>query len=265
MSNAYIDATNGMANSLPRQPPAPGSGHQPNGSGGMPNLVNGLLSGGHQTDMNHLWQVVQQLSDVLQENRSQTANIMNSVQQIQARAAQEGTSPTIAQVNGDLAAATSRQQAAELNNLRASLQAAHGTAASLDAQNAALRGLVQDYETSLALVVEKLRPYAHQQHDAMLALHAHYNALLERERQANLELRLDHQDWQAGLGRVAQYARHALKESADAGLGYERKIRELKAENRMLRRLANWEEVSDSDEEEEEEERKDDAPSGRLW
>lgn len=85
MNSAYIDTSNGMANSLPRQSSNPGSGHQPNGSGGMPNLVNGLLSGGHQTDMNHLWQVVQQLSDVLQENRNQTANIMNSVQQIQVR------------------------------------------------------------------------------------------------------------------------------------------------------------------------------------
>ncbi|GME48358.1 Glutamyl-trna reductase [Neofusicoccum parvum] len=251
MNSAYLDSPNGMANSLQRGPPTPGAQHQPNGSGGMPNLVNGLLSGGHQTDMNHLWQVVQQLSDVLQENRNQTANIMNSVQQIQARAAQEGTSPTIAQVNGDLTAATSRQQAAEINNLRAQLQSAHTSISSLDTQNAALRSLLQDYETSLSLVLEKLRPYAHQQHDAIVALHAHYNTLLEKERQANLELRLEHQEWQAGLGRVAQYARHALKESADAGLGYERKIRELKAENRMLRRLANWEEASDSDDDDE--------------
>ncbi|KAF4314648.1 hypothetical protein GTA08_BOTSDO01690 [Botryosphaeria dothidea] len=247
MNSAYIDTSNGMANSLPRQSSNPGSGHQPNGSGGMPNLVNGLLSGGHQTDMNHLWQVVQQLSDVLQENRNQTANIMNSVQQIQARAAQEGASPTIAQVNGDLTAATTRQQAAEINNLRAQLQSAHASVSTLDSQNAQLRALLQDYETSLSVVLEKLRPYAHQQHDAIVALHAHYNGLLEKERQQNLELRLEHQEWQAGLGRVAQYARHALKESADADLGYERKIRELKAENRMLRRLANWEEASDSD------------------
>lgn len=103
-------------------------------------------------------------------------------------------------------------------------------------------------------MLDKLRPYAHQQHDAIVALHAHYNALLEKERQANLELRLEHQEWQAGLGRVAQYARHALKESADAGLGYERRIRELKAENRMLRRLANWEEASDSEDDEREDE-----------
>lgn len=274
MNSAYIDTSNGMANSLPRQSSNPGSGHQPNGSGGMQNLVNGLLSGGHQTDMNHLWQVVQQLSDVLQENRNQTANIMNSVQQIQvhlsdnhtrplpkspsltchcfpqARAAQEGTSPTTAQVNGDLNSATARQQATEINNLRAQLQSSHVSVSTLDAQNAQLRALLQDYETGLSLVLDKLRPYAHQQHDAIVALHAHYNALLEKERQQNLELRLEHQEWQAGLGRVAQFARHALKESANSDLGYERKIRELKAENRMLRRLANWEEASDSDEDE---------------
>jgi len=80
--------------------------------------------------MNHLWSVVQQLSEVLAENRAQTVGIVNSVQQIQvrlsqptmtpffhiretdgleyqARAAQEGGSPTLAQVNGELSGKSS--------------------------------------------------------------------------------------------------------------------------------------------------------------
>ncbi|KAK8184601.1 hypothetical protein BC567DRAFT_140483, partial [Phyllosticta citribraziliensis] len=250
---------NVMANSLPRQSPSPGPGHQPNGSGGMPNLVNGLLSGGHQTDMNHLWQVVQQLSDVLAENRSQTANIMNSVQQIQAcaepeqssaRAAQDGSPPTVAQVNGDISAANNRAQLAEINSLRTQLQAAQSKISSLESQNSALQGLVSDYESSVTAILEKLRPFTFRHEQAILALHSHYNTLLEKERQQNLELRLEHQEWQAGLGRAAQFARAALKESSEASLPHERKIKELKAENKLLRRLAGWEEVSDSDDEE---------------
>lgn len=83
--------TNGM--------PGPGGPQQ----NGIP-MVNGLPSGGQQTDMNHLWSVVQQLSQMLEENRAQTAGIVNGVQAIQARAAEEGGAvPTgVREVNGEI-------------------------------------------------------------------------------------------------------------------------------------------------------------------
>ncbi len=88
----------------PRQAPTPTSGQaQTNGVGAAGvGLTNPLPSAGHQADMNHLWNLVQQLSEALAENRSQTANIIEGVQEIQARAAAEGHSPTLSQVNGEL-------------------------------------------------------------------------------------------------------------------------------------------------------------------
>ena len=76
-----------MANSVPRQAPSPGPQHQTNGIGGnsMANLNNSVLPAGQQADMNHLWGIVEQLSQVLAENRTQTAGIVDSVQQIQVR------------------------------------------------------------------------------------------------------------------------------------------------------------------------------------
>ena len=78
---------------------APAGGQQ----NGIP-MVNGLPSGGQQTDMNHLWSVVQQLSQVLEDNRAQTLGIVNGVQAIQARAAEEGGvgGMGIREVNGEL-------------------------------------------------------------------------------------------------------------------------------------------------------------------
>ncbi|KAF2084637.1 hypothetical protein K490DRAFT_19925, partial [Saccharata proteae CBS 121410] len=232
--------------------PSPsGASHQANGSGSMPNLVNGLLSGGHQTDMNHLWSVVQELSTVLSENRQQTAGIVNQVQQLQQ--SRDATSPlSSSQLNGDSSAATAaaRQSAAELLALRTQLHSTQAQLAASESQTAGLRSLVQDYETNLTGILEKLRPYAYRQHDAILALHAHYNGLLDKERQQNLELRLEYHEWQQGLGRVAQYARAALKEANDGTLPHETKIKQLKAENKLLRRLAGWEEAPDSDDEE---------------
>jgi hypothetical protein len=73
----------------------------PHQNGNIP-LANGLPSSGQQTDMTHLWNLVQQLSEALAENRAQTAGIINGVQQIQARAATDGSIPTATQVNGEL-------------------------------------------------------------------------------------------------------------------------------------------------------------------
>lgn len=69
-------------------------------------MVNGLPSGGQQTDMNHLWAVVQQLSQVLEDNKQQTAGIVNGVNAVRARAAEEGGAMNgngeFRQVNGEL-------------------------------------------------------------------------------------------------------------------------------------------------------------------
>lgn len=40
--------------------------------------------------MNHLWTVVQQLTQLLEENRAQTQGIVNGVQAIHARTVEEG-------------------------------------------------------------------------------------------------------------------------------------------------------------------------------
>ena len=75
-------------------------GGQSNGMG-IP-MVNGLPSGGQQTDMNHLWTVVQQLSQLLEENRAQTQGIVNGVHAIQARAAEDGGPVGPRELNGEI-------------------------------------------------------------------------------------------------------------------------------------------------------------------
>lgn len=100
-------------NMQPRAPPSPSpsqAGSQYNGNGAQQNgipMVNGLPSGGQQTDMNHLWAIVQQLSQVLEDNKAQTIGIVNGVNAVRARAAEEsgGTvngNGSFRQVNGEL-------------------------------------------------------------------------------------------------------------------------------------------------------------------
>ncbi|KAF1815619.1 hypothetical protein P152DRAFT_389862 [Eremomyces bilateralis CBS 781.70] len=240
-----------MAGNVPRQAPSPGPGpHQPNGIGGAALGLGGPLpQAGHQMDMNHLWNMVQELSAQLAENRAHVSHILNGVQQIQVRAAEDGASPTITEVNGELQA----NRAAELATVHNQLSAANRKVAALEASNEEFKQLVTDFENAMELILTKLRPYAYHHAQAINATKAHYNHLLEQERAANLQMRLQLVDWQDGLRRVNTYAREALNHSSEARLPYIRRIAGLKNENRTLRRLAGWPERDDSSDEEEDE------------
>jgi hypothetical protein len=142
---------------------------------------------------------------------------------------------------------------ADLQNLTAQLSSAQKDISDLTASNTALTNLITDYENALTLLLDKLRPYAYNQTQAMLALHKHYQELIDKERAASMQVRLEHAEWQAGLGRVAEYARLALKAQNEEGLPDKKKIKELREENRVLRQLAGWDpRTDDSDENEEE-------------
>jgi hypothetical protein len=116
-----------------------------------------------------------------------------------------------------------------------------------------LQSLNQDYESSLTLLMEKLRPFAQQNSQALLAQKAHYLRLIEDERQQNLELRLEQSRWQESLGRLNENLRCALIAQTAGESPFLKKIAALKAENASLRRMCGAPKLEDSDEEEEDE------------
>jgi hypothetical protein len=137
----------------------------------------------------------------------------------------------------------------EIQGLHAQIQSQQNSIADLSSTNTQLSSLLQDYESALTLLLDKLRPHAYAQTQTNLALHKHYQALLEQERATSMQLRLEHADWQAGLGRVSELARKALRAQGEAELPLQRELKGVKEENRVLRRLAGWEEREDSEEE----------------
>ncbi|KAH8722642.1 hypothetical protein GQ44DRAFT_729283 [Phaeosphaeriaceae sp. PMI808] len=236
----------------PRAPPSPSpsqAGSQYNGNGAQQNgvpMVNGLPSGGQQTDMSYLMAVVQQLSQVLEDNKKQTQGIVNGVNAVRARVAEEGgpVNGTFRQLNGEIDAAT---RAAEIAHLQSQLTSTQSHLATLKSSNSALQSLLTDYENALTLLLDKLRPYAFNQTSSILALHKHYQRLLEEERGVSMQLRLEHSEWQSGLGRVAEYARTALKNQGESEEELRREVRGLKEENRVLRGLCGWDEREEED------------------
>ena len=138
---------------------------------------------------------------------------------------------------------------AELSNLQAQLSSAQQTISSLTATNTSLSTLLNDYESALTLLLDKLRPYAYSQTSAILVLHKHYQTLLDQERSTSMALRLEHAEWQAGLSRVAENARAALRGQSEVEESLRTERKELAEENRVLRRMVGWEERDNSDDE----------------
>lgn len=112
-----------MARQTPSPSPPPSPQHgvgQVNGGGAMAGMVSGVpMNAGHQMDLNHLYEMVIELSDVLKNNREMTRGIIASAEDImvcrsrsckwssvtnilQRRANSEGASPSLQQVNGEI-------------------------------------------------------------------------------------------------------------------------------------------------------------------
>ena len=137
----------------------------------------------------------------------------------------------------------------ELAALQSQLATAVSQLSNMTAQKESMAQLLIDYETSLSLLLDKLRPFAASHAAAQTAHKAHYLQLVEDERRQNLELRLEHQQWQQGLGRVAELVREALKSQAEGDRPWRERVTALRVENRSLRRMVGLPPGDDSDDE----------------
>jgi hypothetical protein len=118
--------------------------------------------------------------------------------------------------------------------LRGQLHVSESRAGQLQSRNAATWVLLAEHEAALSTLVEKLRPFVSQHESALHAQKAHYLHLLDQERTANLELRLEIARLQEGLGRALASARAALDAQEEKERPWRRKVAALTAENRVL-------------------------------
>lgn len=85
---SFMDNPTNTAN-MPRQTPSPSAQHglgQVNGGGGIAGMNVGMpMNAGHQMDLNHLYEMVVELSDVLKNNREMTRSIIGSAEDIMVR------------------------------------------------------------------------------------------------------------------------------------------------------------------------------------
>ncbi|GAQ10665.1 hypothetical protein ALT_7986 [Aspergillus lentulus] len=209
MFSNYVDNTGNSAN-LPNasrqsmSPAMPSPSAQVNG-GGIPGMNASIpMNAGHQMDLHHLYEMVLELSEVLKNNRETTKSIVSTAEEIMKRASSEGSTPSLQQVNGEISAA----RIAELERALAKEKRLVEILKQEQVENTRLIG---EYEAAVGTMVEQIRNYCQNNNMNYLAQKRHYNNLLQAERDAHLESRLDRDHWHAQTMKCAEMIRTAYR------------------------------------------------------
>ncbi|KAG5293027.1 hypothetical protein I7I48_05290 [Histoplasma ohiense] len=192
---------------MSRQIPSPSTPSTQNG-GMAPMNVGMPVNAGHQMDLNHLYEMVLELSDVLKNNRDMTKGIIDSAEEIMKRAAAEGASPTLQQVNGEVTVT-------RIAELERSLAREKSLVEALKREQIENTKLIGEYETAVGTMVEQIRNYCQNNNMHYLAQRRHYSNLLQAERDAHLESRLDRDNWHAKAMRCSEMIRTAYRLRCD--------------------------------------------------
>ncbi|KAH0356561.1 hypothetical protein KCU81_g346, partial [Aureobasidium melanogenum] len=207
-------------------------------------LGGGMPSAGHHSDMQHIWSLVQELSSVLQQNREQYDELQDGLARAQTRPTENGVL-----TNGDANVSHAPHASSDVDTtaLQAQLSDALSRITELETECKEANEVIDYAEEIVQKFKLQIGDYAHSHQSATIALHAHYNSLLETSRNETIQAQLTHQAWQASLLRLSENLRGAQAAHEEGTLPYRRRIAALKEENRILRAKAGWEPASDSE------------------
>ncbi|BDD59810.1 hypothetical protein MAP00_004997 [Monascus purpureus] len=178
---------------------------QVNGGGAGGGLAAGMpINAGQQMDLNHLYEMVLELSDVLKNNREMTRSIVTSAEDLMRRANTEGSSPSLQQVNGEISAA-------RIADLERALAREKRVVEILKHEQTENIKLIGEYEAAMGVMVEQIRNYCQNNNMHFLAQKRHYNNLLQAERDAHLQSRLDRDYWHSQTMKCAEMIRTAYR------------------------------------------------------
>ncbi|EFW16371.1 hypothetical protein D8B26_005715 [Coccidioides posadasii str. Silveira] len=207
-ANLFDNSTPSMSN-VPRPnhiplPPSP-AGSQNGATGGMAGMATGMpMNAGQEMDLNYVYQMITELSEVLAHNRDTTKNIIRASEELARRAAAEGTAPNLQQVNGEIASA----RIADLENEVAKQKRVIDILKYEQMENMKLIG---EYETAVGTMTEQIRNYCCNVNDHFLAQKRRYNDLLQEEKDAHLQSRLERDYWHSQTLRCAEMIRTAYR------------------------------------------------------
>ncbi|KAG0154993.1 hypothetical protein PDIDSM_566 [Penicillium digitatum] len=208
--SGYVENSTGamnIPNIPPRQTPSPSPSHssvttQING-GGMGAMGAAIpMNAGHQMDLHHLYEMVVELSDVLKNNRDVTKNIVANAEEIVKNGIVDSSGPNGQQGDNLIA------RIAELERALAKEKLVSADHKHYREENVKM---IREFETAVGIMVEQIRNYCQNKNMHYLAQKKHYNNVLQAERDAHLESRLDRDYWHAQTMKCAEMIRTAYR------------------------------------------------------
>lgn len=139
---------------------------------------------------------------------------------LKRRSATDGASPSLQQVNGEITGECPSpcgmlllmlgiNLGARIAELERSLAKEKRVVEILKREQVENTKLIGEYEAAISTMVEQIRNYCQNNNMHFLAQKRHYNNLLQAERDAHLESRLDRDYWHSQTMKCSEMIRHA--------------------------------------------------------
>ncbi|EXJ69477.1 uncharacterized protein A1O5_07513 [Cladophialophora psammophila CBS 110553] len=187
---------------------------------------------GHQQDLNHLFNQIQELGALLRSNRDKVNSITRNAEEVAKRANGALTDGGSAQPENDKAKI--RELELELAKQKHLVELYKHE----QKENTTLIGM---YEEAMGTAVEQIRNYCGDIEGRFLRQRRHYNDLLQQEKDDHLQSRLDRDHWYAQTVKVCEMIRTAHRLRTDEWCEEYTIIAALQGEVRCLRRCIGME------------------------
>lgn len=206
--------------------PTPNSQVNGNGANYASNYVPPLPVG-HQHDLAFLYQQIQELSGILQNNRERVNDVTRSAEEVARRAHM---------TNGHTSEDPAADQA-RIRDLERELASAHKIIDLYKNEQKDNTSLIGQYEQGMWQATEQIRDYSSKNEDRFIAQKKHYNDLLQQEKDEHFQTRLEKDHWQQQTLRVCEMIRKAYRMRVEEWCDEYRTVLGLQSEVRCYRRL----------------------------
>ncbi|KAI9729446.1 MAG: hypothetical protein M1834_006827 [Cirrosporium novae-zelandiae] len=253
---SFLDTSQSSNNlaGMPRQSPSVVSS-QAAQMNGLAALTGGMslgmpMNAGQASDMQIVYNMVGELSELLKKSRDKTANVMRLYQDLRVRAAHAGVDLGNLPESSDEETAGESYLTSTFSRVYSDLVLA-GVIADLEQKSAELKKesddlkwersedwkLIHEYEDSVCNMTKMARDYCTNDKLKYIGQKRYYNNQLQKERDAHLATRLDRDHWHAQAMKAMGVVRHAYRLRVDEEDVPCRVIYELQLQVREYRKL----------------------------
>ncbi|KAL3422851.1 hypothetical protein PVAG01_04598 [Phlyctema vagabunda] len=232
----YLDSPQGTPNSNSRQaPPSPAQNMNPNGmNGGMGMGAGYPTPAGHQQDLNHIMQMVENLSAQLAQNNAMTSNIVEMTGRVREIAQKHNlTNEELIVLSAHSIDGQARNLDKELSELEKKYDAA-----CYDREE--WKKLSVYCCQVLSNILDLARDFKFKHEADTLTWHRNYRDQLAAEREENLKLRCEINDMRAAAIRSNTHMNDLRRHISDSKAFYEQEVRitQWRQQARFWKRMA---------------------------